>query len=200
MTTIYLMRHSKTFKPYNINNTDNLQIQNEKWPLSIEGEQLAKEKSEIEELKNFDIVVSSNYVRAISTAKYFTNNTVIIDESFNERRFGINDWNELPQDFEDQQLNDYNYKMPNGESLNEVLNRSSQALSLVLSHHKGQKILIVGHATAFTALLSKWCSITNNGTYIFNNQEIFDGKWNHCQTFKLEFDDNNNLINIKTIE
>ena len=199
MTTIYLMRHSETFKPYNINNTDNLQIQNEKWPLSKEGEKLAQEKSDLEELKNFDIVVSSNYVRALGTAKYFTSNTVIIDEAFNERKFGVNDWNELPSNFEELQLKDFNYKIGNGESLNEVLNRTSQTLSIVLSHHKGQKILIVGHATAFTALLSKWCSITNNETYIFNNQEIFDGKWNHCQTIKLEFDDNNNLISIKNV-
>ncbi|MBQ9072799.1 MAG: hypothetical protein IJY25_06545 [Bacilli bacterium] len=40
-----------------------------------------KEKSKIEEFLHFDIVYSSNYVRAISTAKYFTNNKVNIDES-----------------------------------------------------------------------------------------------------------------------
>lgn len=65
MTTIYFMRHSEALKFKNINNNDSLQLQNEKWPLTINGEKLAKEKSELNELRNFDHVYSSNYVRAI---------------------------------------------------------------------------------------------------------------------------------------
>ena len=81
MTVIYFMRHSETLKYNNINNNDSLQIQNEKWPLTVNGENIAKEKSKIEELLHFDVVYSSNYVRAISTAKYFTNDKINIDES-----------------------------------------------------------------------------------------------------------------------
>ena len=57
MTTIYLIRHSKSEKTHNIVNNDNLQIQNEKQFLSIDGEQLAKEKMDIDELKNIDIYI-----------------------------------------------------------------------------------------------------------------------------------------------
>ena len=42
MTTIYFMRHSETLKYNNINNNDSLQIQNEKWPLTINGEMIAR--------------------------------------------------------------------------------------------------------------------------------------------------------------
>ena len=128
MTTIYFMRHSEALKSENINNSDSLQLQNEKWPLTINGEQIAKEKSEITELKNFDSVYASNYVRAISTAKYFTNNEVKIVESFGERKFGINDWNELPSDFGKRQFEDFDYKLENGESINEVILREEKAL------------------------------------------------------------------------
>ena len=68
MTTIYFMRHSEPIKINNIYNNDSLQIQNEKSILSVNGEKLAKEKSEI--LNDYDIVFSSNYARAIATAKY----------------------------------------------------------------------------------------------------------------------------------
>ena len=71
MKEIYLIRHSEPLKSINVDNDDSLQVQNEKWCLTIKGEILAKEKSEQEIFKNFDIVISSNYVRAISTAKYF---------------------------------------------------------------------------------------------------------------------------------
>ena len=41
MTTIYLIRHSKTLKPNYLISSDNLQIQNEKQVLSVEGERIA---------------------------------------------------------------------------------------------------------------------------------------------------------------
>ena len=50
-------------------NNESLQLQNEKMPLSIEGEELASNISKESELQNIDVVISSNYVRAMSTAK-----------------------------------------------------------------------------------------------------------------------------------
>ena len=44
MTTIYLIRHSKTEKTNSILNNDSLQLQNEKQFLSIDGELLAEDK------------------------------------------------------------------------------------------------------------------------------------------------------------
>ena len=199
MKTIYFMRHSEPLKPMNINNSDTLQSQNEKWPLTINGEILAKEKSKHIELNNFDIVISSNYVRAISTAKYFTKDKILIDENFGERKFGINSWDELPKDFGKRQFNDFNYKLPN-ESINEVIKREYDSLINILNNYYDKKILIVGHSTAIASLFSRWCKINYNGNYEFNGKVFFDGKWNYCETFKLEFDNNNNLIKIENIK
>ncbi len=70
-TVIYLIRHSEQLKVKGINaSNDSSQIINEKIILSINGERLAQKLSEIDELKNIDIIFSSNYVRAIATAKY----------------------------------------------------------------------------------------------------------------------------------
>lgn len=90
LTKIYLIRHSEQLKinGKNIKSEDS-QISNEKIILSIDGERKAKEISELEELNNIDVLWSSNYVRAISTAKYIAlkNNIEInIDENFNERK------------------------------------------------------------------------------------------------------------------
>ena len=62
------------------------------------------------------------------------------------------------------------------------------------------KILIVGHSTATAFLLKTWCEISYSDNYKFNNKEFFDGKWNYCETFKLEFDESDNLINIENIK
>ena len=199
MKTIYFMRHSEPLKVVNINNNDSLQIQNEKWGLTVNGEKLAEKKSQLNELTNFDMVISSNYVRAISTAKYFTKEKLFIDENFGERKFGINNWEELPKDFGKKQFEDFNYKLPNGESINEVIEREYNSLVNILNNYHNKKILIIGHATALASLFSKWCEIDYTGIYKFDGKQFFDGKWNYCETFKLEFDDNNDLISIETI-
>ena len=85
-----MIRHSEQLKIKNkIIENEESQISNEKIILSVEGERKAKEISKLKELSNIDILWSSNYVRAISTAKYIANQNHIeinIDENFNERK------------------------------------------------------------------------------------------------------------------
>lgn len=110
-------------------------------------------------------------------------------------KFGINNWNDLPKDFGKRQFNYFNYKLPNGESINEEYN----SLINILNNYYDKKVLIVGHSTALASLFSKWCDIDYTGSYKFNGKQIFDGKWNYCEAFKLQFDDTNDLNSIETI-
>ena len=88
MTTFYLIRHSEGFQKLqgNILTKDSVQLINEKNPLSVDGETLAKNISSNSEFKNIDNLFSSSYVRAMATAKYFAVNNnlkVNIDEKLN---------------------------------------------------------------------------------------------------------------------
>ena len=203
MTTIYLIRHSKTLKVNNEFNNDNLQIQNEKYSLSIEGEQIAQDKLNKDDLNNIDTIYSSNYVRAIQTAKYIAekNNLEInIDSDLGERKFGINNWNELPENFERNQLLDENYKIGNGESRKEVTNRMYNSILRILNDNKNKRIAIISHGTAITFLLNKWCNIeyiNDKLRYSFEKNLLLEGYIDNCDCFKLEFDDNNNIFNIE---
>lgn len=89
-TIIYLIRHSEQLKiKGKYLSSENDQIKNEKIILSIEGERKAKELSEKEALKNIDVLYSSDYVRAIATAKYIANKNNIdinIDKRLGERK------------------------------------------------------------------------------------------------------------------
>ena len=126
----------------NIINNDNLQIQNEKSCLSIDGEMLASKISKLDELQNIDILFSSNYVRTISTAKYIANENnlkINIISDLGERIFGINDWSELPENFELKQLLDENYKIGTGESQKEVRERMNNILIDILDKYKNKK-------------------------------------------------------------
>ena len=66
--------------------------------------------------------------------------------------------------------------------------------------NKNKKVVIVGQSTAIAFLLKKWCEVSYDGPYKFEGKEFFDGKWNFCETFKLEFDDDKKLINIKNLK
>ena len=206
MNTVYLIRHSKPLKVNNEFNNDNLQIQNEKSSLSIEGENIAKEKLNNKEFDNIDILFSSNYVRTIQTAKYLSakNNIEInIISDLGERKFGINSWNELPENFERKQFLDENYKIGNGESQKEVRDSMYSTIIKILEENINKRIAIVSHATAISYLLKKWCDIQvvdDKLRYSFNNNIILDGYFNYCETFKLEFDDKNKIISIKNIK
>ena len=206
MTTIYLIRHSKPMKVNNTFNSDSLQIQNEKSSLSIEGEQIAQNKLSKKEFDNINILYSSNYVRTIQTAKYLSiKNDIEINviSDLGERRFGIDSWNELPENFERKQFLDENYKFNNGENQKEVRDRMYSVIMKILNEYPDKRIAIVSHGTAISYLLKKWCEIDifdNKLRYSFKNKMIFEGYFNYCETFKLEFDNENKLINIESIK
>lgn len=205
MTTIYLIRHSMPLKVNNEFNNDNLQIQNEKSSLSIKGEQIAKDKLNNKEFANIDILFSSSYVRAIQTAKYIAekNNLEInVISDFGERKFGINSWSELPDNFGEKQFLDENYKTEFGESQKEVRERTFNALMNVLKSDD-KRIAIVFHGTAMLFLLMTWCKVVPDSDkykIFFNGNELFCGKhFDFCETFKLTFNDNE-LIDIENIK
>ena len=210
MTIVYISRHSQPFRnllgEYQVNEIE--QIRNEKNPLSVDGEKYAEELSNYSELLNIDVLYSSHYVRAMATAKYIAEKNGIllnVDERLGERKFGVNNISELPSGFGEEQFRNWNYKLPNGESANEVSKRMNEVLFEILDINKDKKIAIISHGTAISTMLKTWCDIKlNEKTKLieiyFNNELIFDGNWKCPELFKLEFDDNNSLVNIENIK
>lgn len=208
MTVVYLIRHSEPFRKLlgKYSALEEEQLRNEKNPLSVNGEKKAEAFSNCPELQNIDILYSSNYVRAMCTAKYICekNNILLnVDERLGERKFGVNSMSELPPDFYEKQFSDFGYKIPSGESINEVSERMQNVITEIITNNKDKKIAIVSHGTAINAYLKNYCQTKmnehQNVEIYFNEKLIFDGAWQCPELFKLEFDDNNHLIDIKNI-
>ena len=90
---------------------------------------------------------------------------------------------ELPKDYFEIQFRDWDYKLPDGESLNEVRDRMYEGISDILNKNKDKKIAIVSHGTALSVMLSKWCDIklnekTKEVEIYFKDKLVFDGNWN----------------------
>ncbi len=196
-TVVYLIRHSEAISKGNLNSIvmkDNFQISNEKSILSVSGEQAAEKLSKEPELQKIDAVYSSNYARAVGTAKYIAmeNNTIInIDERLNERKIGDLSTIEA-KEFHRLQAKDFDFKLSGGESLNQTKKRIVEAMKNILMFETGNRVAVISHSTALTCLLSAWCEIGKNYDdeiiLTYHDKSIIDGTYTSPMVFKVTFD------------
>lgn len=210
MTTLYLIRHSikytrKNFESYN--GSDGNYLKDDKIILSSEGERRAEILSHEKELENIDVVYSSNMVRSISTAKYLCesqNLQINVDERLNERTCGKpND--DIYPDWFSRQFYDPTFKTEGGESQEETSQRVHEVLNEIINKNKNKRIAVFSHGYAITFSILKWCQIVNVSedrtlTFKYKDKIFMNKKLNAPEVFKLEFDENNNLIDINIIE
>lgn len=204
-TTIYLVKHADELKENGIKNTnDTTQLMNEKYILSVKGEEQSRKLSENPELNNIDILWSSSYARAKATAKYiaYRNNIEInIDASLNERKLGnledLSKWMEnktigVVQAY----LQDKKWKAREGESCEEATKRVTVFLEKILEKNIGKRIVLVSHGALISFLLTNWCELNEELKLTFNNKVI---EIKEPSITKITFD-NQKLLNIESIE
>ena len=204
-TTIYLVKHADEQKENGIKNTnDTTQLMNEKYILSVKGEEQSKKLSENTELNNIDVLWSSSYARAKATAKYIANRNSIeinIDDRLNERKLGnlkdLSSWMEnktigVVQAY----LLDKKWKAREGESCEEATERITLFLKEILKENMGKRIVLVSHGALISFLLTNWCELNEETKLVFNDKII---EIKEPSITKLTFD-NKKLINIDSIE
>ena len=204
-TTIYLVKHADELKENGIKNTnDTTQLMNEKYILSVKGEEQSRKLSENPELNNIDILWSSSYTRAKATAKYiaYRNNIEInIDASLNERKLGnledLSKWMEnktigVVQAY----LQDKKWKAREGESCEEATKRVTVFLEKILKENIGKRIVLVSHGALISFLLTNWCELNEELKLVFKNKVI---EIKEPSITKITFD-NQKLLNIESIE
>lgn len=191
--TIILFRHSKPLMNSKFNNLD--------IPLSEEGNDLAKEMAKEFSKMTIKNVYSSNYRRALETAKCFAED-IIIDKRFGERELG--DLASFDKDFWEKQYLDHNYKILSGESLNETKLRMTIGIDEVLKRMEANETtIIVSHAAAICSYLLNFCSIEVLDAkekvrhIVFKDKVILSGKTGTPHYFILTYNNDNKLIHIK---
>ena len=204
-TIIYLVKHADELKENGIQNTnDTAQLINEKYILSVKGEEQSKKLSESPELQHIDVLWSSSYARAKATAKYiaYRNNIDInIDSRLNERKLGnledLSKWMEnKPFGVVQAYLQDKKWKAREGESCEESTERVTIFLQKILKENMGKKIVLVSHGALISFLLTNWCELNEEMKLVFNNKII---EIKEPSITKLTFD-KQTLINIESIE
>ena len=151
ITTIYFVRHAKPDRGPDSPFTDRT------YPLSAKGLNDCILVTTFFEDKNIDAVLSSPFVRAVDTVKPFADkygHKIELVEGFRERAIS-NTWIPIEdfKAFAAKQWVDFSYKLPEGECLQEVLDRNVDALAYVLDHYHGKTLLIGTHGMSLTTLL-----------------------------------------------
>ena len=208
MKTIYLIRHSAPFIEID-NYSDYKNVPwndyNRNMILSSVGEENAKKLCNIEDLRGLDVVYSADSFRAIGTAKYIAemNNLKIrLDDRINERNLGVKTINELPENQTIESFNNKDYKFGNGESLNEVDSRFNSFIGNLLKSNDN-KIALFIHGITMMSFLQNNTEFSFDGKNmrsVFNNQEIYNGKMKNPMIFKITYNDDNKLSNIKYVD
>ncbi|MDP2598795.1 MAG: histidine phosphatase family protein [Candidatus Liptonbacteria bacterium] len=150
MITLIFIRHGES-----TGNRDNI-IAGESTRLTTAGIQQAQKAAE-KLLRQFDILVSSPFIRAVQTAKIIgdkTGHEIIIRDEIKEKSFGsfigkpideVEAYRQKHQAERDLRLG-YDYNSIGGESGRELAERISQFVTLMKENYPGQRILAVTHA------------------------------------------------------
>ena len=202
MTVIYLISNNITNNNFiNDKNNDNIEYKIKNSKLNYEGINNATKISNIKELENTNYLFSSSYNTSIETSNYLSkkvNRKVRIDNRLDLKRIGITKLSELPNYYNEQSFLDINYKLPKGESQEEVRTRMYNFINYLLDKYKNKKIIAVTHNINIIYLLRIWCIIKYKGKIIFNNKIIANSINNEPNIYKLEFN-NKKILNIKFI-
>ena len=177
-TTVYFVRHCQ---PDYSNHNDLLR------PLTEKGERDAVGVSEFFMDKNVDAVLSSPYIRAMDTVIGVADDIdaeVETDFDFRERRVADGSWVDDISGYMERQWDDFDYKLPEGESLREVQERNINALKRAIGKYSGKTIVIGSHGTALSTIINYF-----DPSFGYNNfMEIVDKMpW----IVKLQFDGEN---------
>ena len=198
---VYLVSNNSMLDKINYENID-LELVRLLRPLSIEGELFAKNISDLKELESVEKIYTSIYTSAVCSAKYLSSKLdlkINMNMDFNDCLVGNLGAMSMKR-LKEMQEHDFNYKIQEGESLNEVGNRLDKAIKKVINNE--EKICIFTHKRAILGYLLKYTSVGYNLDdkliLEYNETLVYGGADNDYDVHELTFNDNE-LVDIKCI-
>ncbi len=167
----------------------------EKTMLSKKGVEKAISLVTLKNLEKVDAIYSSSYFCALETSKFIAEEKELdikIDSRLNERIVGELGCNEY-RFLKGMQEHDFNYKLPNGESIHEVRKRMNEFLEEILLS-EDENIVIVTHNIALLSLALKWCNkgfnLEDRLILDYDEEVIFDGVFHEIDLIEVTYDEN----------
>lgn len=145
MTNLYFVRHSKI--KYTADDYSR--------PLSEDGKKAVPFVTQAFKQIHIDAIVSSPYIRVLDTIGGIAaskNLEIELYDDLRERKVSnifIDDF----QGYTQKQWEDFDYKLVEGESLNEVISRGTDTLKDIIDKYEGKNVVVGTHGTFMTVCL-----------------------------------------------
>lgn len=204
MTIVYLITNN-CFMNENIIYKDYIDFDTKRKnrPLTMNGEKVSLTIAKRKNLQDIEALYASTYFSSVNSAKYLANKLnvdMIIDKRLDDRIVGNLADNSI--NLRNLQEHDFDYKLDNGESLNDVKSRMTEIMKEILKNHEDSKVAIYTHNIPMVSLLTIWCEKGFNyeEKLILNYKDdvIIDGLKNDYNIIELTYE-KEKLNNIKRI-
>lgn len=200
---LYLVSNNCVLNNLIYKNNEALDEKREKRPLSIEGEEEAKRLCNLIE-NEINVIYTSSYASAIATSKFIANKfelSINIENKLNDRKIGLLKDKTL-RFFKETQEHDFEYKLSDGESINDTKTRITNIINKILKENENNTILIVTHSTAIMSYLLNYCekgyNLDDRLILNYDDNVIMDGTANGLDIFKVELE-NAKVLDIKRL-
>lgn len=174
-------------------------------PLSVEGEMLAREISLNEEFNDVTLIYSSMFSSSLASAKYLAerlNKNIVVDENLNDCKVG-NLGNKSLKMVKFMQNHDFNIKLNNGESLEEVGNRIEKVISKIIYLNGNRKVAVFTHKRTMLGYLIKHgkpgYNLDDNLVVEFDEKVLYNESEKDYNIVKVTFE-NKKVVDMEVIE
>lgn len=157
MTRFIVLRHGET--QWNLDSRIQGHSDSE---LTAAGRAQAEALARRMERESFDVLLSSDLGRALSTARIIaarTRHALVADARLRERSFGEAEGltygeldHEYPEVFSKVRSTDPDYRIPGGESRRQFYERVQSAFEALASEHAGERVAVVAHGGVLASL------------------------------------------------
>ncbi|MBE6156562.1 MAG: histidine phosphatase family protein [Firmicutes bacterium] len=199
---IYLISNNLLLDGLSYDSSANLELIRMIRPLSVNGEQASKKISEMKEFQNIEKIYSSFHSTTLSAAKYLSNKLELpinMDERLNDCKVGILGSKNIKM-VKGLQDHEFSYKLPSGESLNDVGNRINNFIKEVCS--KSEECVILSHKRAILGFLLKHSKVgynlDDNLILEYNGKLIYDDSESDIDIYELTIE-NREIVDVNKL-
>ena len=175
-------------------------------PLSVAGETLARDISLLQDFNDTTLIYSSLFSSSLASAKYLAeriNKKIIIEEMLNDCKTGDLGTKSLSM-VRFMQEHDFNIKLNNGESLNEVGQRIETVINKIINLSGNIKTVIFTHHRAILGFLVRHAktgySLDDDLVIEYNDKVIYNDIEKDADIIKIIYDEQKNITNIEVID
>lgn len=174
-------------------------------PLSVMGEVISKNFAVSEIASEVTLIYSSMFASSLGSAKYLAerlNKNIIVDEKLNDCKVGSLGNKSLKM-VRFMQNHDFDIKLNNGESLNEVGNRIESVINKIVYLNCNNKVAVFTHKRTILGYLIKYgkpgYNLEDNLVVEYNDKVVYNEDSKDIDIVKLTFK-NKELIDVDIID